>query len=82
MFWVKHLTSPTGKYEVAQGPFATEAQAQAVIDARSEANDPGTIVENDDPSYPHTLKHPIGRQADSTGQDYIVYSDGSKTPIE
>lgn len=78
MFWVKHShTDNRGlTYDVAQGPWETEAEAQAVIDNRQDADDPGVVVEGDS-RYNRTLKHPVGYQADAEGVDFVVYSDGS-----
>lgn len=82
MWWIKHDIVRHGvTLPVAQGPWNTETEAQAMLDLRSDADDPGALVEAD-ASYPHTLKHPVGKMASGDGQDNIVYSDGSMTPIE
>lgn len=76
MWWIKHDTEAMA-YPTVEGPYETEAEAQAALDTLED----GTLVEAD-LSYPHTLKHPIGKLASGDGQDNTVYSDGTTEPIE
>jgi len=84
-YWLK-FTPDNQNYPIAMGPFDLEADADAAQAERvsppvgDPPTDAGTVVEGD-LGYPHTLKHPIGKQADGAGQDNILYSDGSLEPI-
>lgn len=84
-FWIKH-TRDGQNYPIAKGPFATQAEADAEKTAMASpptGNPPadlGVVVEGD-LSYPHTLKHPIGKQSLPDGSWETLYSDGTTEAI-